>query len=785
VRILSKSERGSTVILYDGGWGWRVLGPGREVLSGNQNTKRVTKRSISLAFLLALIFSSTAILSAAPAEHAASRLKVGLALSGGGAKGFAHIGVLKVLEEEGIPVDYITGTSMGSVVGSLYAIGYRAKDLERLALETEWHVLMSDRLPRRNIPIRERLNSDKYAVLLDIDDFSFVIPRGLVKGQLLESRLSLLMIPYHGSGDFGKLPVPFKCVATDIETGKAVVIGEGFLPDAVRASFSIPSIFMPVEVTPHLLVDGGVVRNFPVSDVREMGAQIVIGVDVGQPLYKKEELDSFGKIMEQSMSFLGDYSTREQRKQCDILVLPDIRGISSASFENVEDIISRGERAARGKLPEIRALAARLKVRVPSGSDGEAIPSATIAVRISEVKIEGLLKVSQTLVLAKLGIKTPSSVDPVAIEDGIRDVYGSGLFDKVSFRVLPDNDGSNILIVHVVEKRTDLLKFGFSYDTYLKGALLANYTFRNLLMTGNDLSVDAWVGENPGVKLSTFVYTGARPGIGIGVELESNRFLVDTSTTSDGREISGEYRLTKQEGRVVVNVELWNSVVFGAGLVKKSTFVDPESGSEMFFDENHIFESSSLLTFAAIDTLDNYYFPKSGFKIDGSVEYSTDKFDVYNRYDFSPFYKYFVSAVFALPLRRSISLTAGAAFGCIIGNEIPPLDLFHLGGVYTYHSGSIPLPGLRLFEISGKAMYTASVALSLEPWRGIFIIPRYSRGKAVERASDLKGERDLSWGYGFTFGFRNLVIPFELTGIHGDGVRGKRFLWYVNVGYRF
>jgi hypothetical protein len=105
--------------------------------------------------------------------------------------------------------------------------------------------------------------------------------------------------------------------------------------------------------------------------------------------------------------------------------------------------------------------------------------------------------------------------------------------------------------------------------------------------------------------------------------------------------------------------------------------------------------------------------------------------------------------------------------------------------VYTYHSGSIPLPGLRLFEISGKAMYTASVALSLEPWRGIFIIPRYSRGKAVERASDLKGERDLSWGYGFTFGFRNLVIPFELTGIHGDGVRGKRFLWYVNVGYRF
>ena len=231
------------------------------------------------AFALSPTADAAATDSAATDSAAADRQRprVGLALSGGGAKGFAHIGVLKVLESAGVPIDCISGTSMGSIVGALYAIGYSVDEIEAIALESDWEDIFSDAITRRDRPIEQKLVEDRYLLSLPLVGTKIGLPRGLIAGQKVSALLDRLTLPVHGQTSFRELPIPFSCVATDIVTGEAVVLDSGFLPEAIRASMAIPSAFTPVEIDGRLLVDGMLVRNFPVQDVIDLGADLVVG----------------------------------------------------------------------------------------------------------------------------------------------------------------------------------------------------------------------------------------------------------------------------------------------------------------------------------------------------------------------------------------------------------------------------------------------------------------------------------------------------------------------------
>jgi NTE family protein len=718
-------------------------------------------------------------------ETKPARPKIGLVLSGGGAKGLAHVGVLKVLEEEGIQIDYITGTSMGSIVGGLYAIGYSAADLERIGLETKWYDLLQDITPRINIPLRERDGYDRFLLDLDIDGFSVRLPKGLIKGQSLSSYLSRLMIGNHNVNDYSRLRVPFKCIATDIETGKAVVLDKGFLPESVRASMSIPSAFTPVELSGQLLIDGGIARNFPVSDVRDMGAQIVIGVDVGQPLYKKDELDSFGKIMEQSMSFLGDESTRKQRSLCNTLILPDIQGISSSDFDNPKDIIERGERAAREKLPEIRALAARLKQYKEPSVRKQSGYTEPEKVRITAININGLSQVSKTTVLAILSIKTPSDVSPEDIEESIRDVYGSDMFEKVLYRIMPVENNGNALIISVTEKDTHLLQLGACYDNYLKGAILAKLTFRNLWFFGNKFSIDAIAGyESPGLKLSSYYYAGSRPSIGIGVECKANSFEADTYTLNGGTRTSGSYQIFDTSAKVLSTLEMSNCSQFNLGVEKKSMTVSPLSDTALIHSKA-VVESSALFVSGKIDTYDNIYLPRKGVLLEGDARHVSDRFSFRSADKYPSFMKYTASAGFALPIHRRLSLIASGNAGYINRKTVPISEMFFIGGMNTHGSDFIPFPGLNFFEVSATKFRMITTGINIEIFRWLVLIPKYSYGEAGNSIIGIKGSNNSYYGYGATLGIQGLFIPIEISCIRGGGSRGSRTLLYLNAGYRF
>ena len=277
------------------------------------------------------------------------RPKIGLVLSGGGAKGLVHIGVLKVLEEAGIVPDYISGTSMGSIVGGLYSIGYTADELSELNQTLPWQVMLSDYVPLRNISLEEKHDYKRYFAEFPIRKRKIMLPSGLLEGQNLSVLLSSLTWRTAGIDSFDHYPYPFRCVGTDIINGEIVDFNSGDLALKMRASMAIPSVFTPVVLDSSMvIVDGGVIRNFPVDEVLDMGADIVIGVYAGfKEKETSEDLQSMSKILSRSAASYGIYDSREQAKKVDVLIAPELNGYNSADFNKSAEIEKAGEVAAR------------------------------------------------------------------------------------------------------------------------------------------------------------------------------------------------------------------------------------------------------------------------------------------------------------------------------------------------------------------------------------------------------------------------------------------------------
>ncbi len=263
-------------------------------------------RRLLLVLLLLLPLSALA---------AEARPKIGLVLSGGAARGLAHIGVLKALDEQGIQIDAIAGTSMGAVVGGLYASGYTPAELERIALEMDWQQALSDAPPRKDVPFRRKQDDRDFLVKQKIsfrDDGTLGLPLGVIQGQNLAMVLESLLVHTSDNRDFDKLAIPFRAVSTDIATGEKVVFRKGHLPQAIRASMSIPAVFAPVEIDGRLLVDGGMVDNIPVDVARDMGVDVVIVVDIGNPLRDRKDLSTVLDVMNQSITLMTRKNSEAQ-----------------------------------------------------------------------------------------------------------------------------------------------------------------------------------------------------------------------------------------------------------------------------------------------------------------------------------------------------------------------------------------------------------------------------------------------------------------------------------------
>jgi len=709
-------------------------------------------------------------------EKSAARPKLGLALSGGGARGLAHIGVLKVMEEVGFKPDYIVGTSMGAIIGSLYAVGYTAREIEAIVLAQDWNALLQDQVPRNALSLEDKRDQGKYLGSFPIRQGRVALPTGLVSGQNVALMLSRLLLPARGVTDFHRLPIPFECVATDIETGKPVILDRGYLPEAVRASMALPTLYTPVELDGRLLIDGGVVRDLPVSNALALGADTIIAVDVNSRLAKREQLNSLAKILDQTLLIYIQVANQKEAALSRLDIQPDVSDYSLISFDQAQSLIDRGEAAARARQEELQALARTLG-RGPEAGVRPSLDTSREMVRVSGIAIDGLRQVPEELVRRKLNLSVPTRLSCRQIEDAVQRVYGSRYFQSVTYRFRPAAQGET-LVIRCTEDIKDVFRFGMHYDTELNAMLLLNTTLRNLVGPGTELRLDAYLSKYTGLNASYWGGLGGRLGLGLRADLN---FQNGGMAIYNVDEVEAYLDQTHWNGDVFVQGFLSKDVRLGVGVEKEVVLAN----ASLSHSDKETGDVESLNFSAALDinSLDRSFYPHRGWILSAAAKWITDDVSIRPQESYPPFGRLLLTATHVVPLHSSLALTGGVSGGVTLGEAVNPAQWFFVGGMSAFERNKFPFLGMRFIEAAGPNVLIAHAALQFEPWENRYVILRANIGQTSRSINDLIRSEDLLVGCGLTAGVMTVIGPVEATLMSGSRQTG--IAGFLNIGYPF
>jgi len=730
-------------------------------------------RNIFLQYIILIhfIFLLPDLVSAQSTENI--RPKIGVVLSGGAAKGFAHIGALKVIEETGIPIDFIGGTSMGGIVAGLYSIGYNSAELEKIVLNQNWNRILSDKIDRRDISIDEKTDEDLFFVSFPIQKSKVTLPSGIIAGQNIENRFNNLCAHVYNIRDFNHFQIPYLCVAMDIVTGKEIVIRSGYLPVAMRSTMAIPTIFEPVNIDSMILVDGGVLNNFPADHVKEMGADIIIGVDVGlhgdSAKRKNDLIDVFG----QAVTWTSAKKNQANRKLCKILITPDLTGYSLSSFNEADSLIARGEKAASAVLPELKALADSLKnlynftPEIPSFHPPDSF-------LLKEIRISGLKKVSESLLKGKLHLEVPSKVTPDDISRAIDNAYSSLYFEKIIYEFQEWNEslpGSGVsLIINVRERKGTQLRVGINYNSDFKASIVFNATFRNLLLDGSKLSLNFGLGENPRILASYFKNNGWKPGFGLDMELNN----YDIFDYEGSRKIS-TLDFTDYAARLYIQSIFRNSYSMGLGVEFENQVIKPVISDVIL--KTQIDQFYNAYGFIHLDTYDNLYYPRIGSRFNALYKF------IYNPSN-PPIHFMIYRYEQAIRINKRITLIPSLFGGITTADSATTSYQLHLGGMNQfYRQAQISFTGLNFMQVSDRNVMAAGLNLQVNFWKKNYIVLRANAGYTSWELKDLPEKENGILGFGLSLGNKNIIGPIEVT-FMGSNLHRKP-IGYLNIGYWF
>ncbi len=412
-----------------------------------------------LLHIIIILFLIGGLMNANPSDSP----KIGLVLSGGGAKGFAHIGILKMIDSLDIPIDYIAGTSIGGIVGALYAIGYSGYEIERLALRTEWDALFSNKPDRAILPYLLKKKDGKYRLTFGLKEYTPQAPSGLISGQKISLMAANLTLNAEYIRDFDNFYIPFRCVCADLISGEEVVLKKGSLAKAMRATMSIPTVFSPVEWGDSLLIDGGAINNLPVDVVREMGAGFIIAVNVMSPKRNRENLTNMIDILDETFNIPLYPRIEKNIEASDIYIAPDIKYFGASDFENkkVRQLLKVGEEAAREHKQQLINLKDRYNL-IRSGDLKDNMPLDKNPV-IYGISITGNITMSYIDVYKSLDIKPGDRFDPKSFTDKMTELRTSGFFQSVNYQVRPVGQDTIRLLINIKEQQKPII-YGVHID---------------------------------------------------------------------------------------------------------------------------------------------------------------------------------------------------------------------------------------------------------------------------------------------------------------------------------
>ena len=706
----------------------------------------------------------------------AARPKVGLVLSGGAARGLAHIGVLKALEEQGVRIDAIAGTSMGAVVGGLYASGYSIEELEHLALTLDWQQALSDAPPRKDVPFRRKQDDRDFLVKQKLsfrDDGSLGLPLGVIQGQNLSLLLESKLAHTADIRDFDKLPIPFRAVATDIASGEKVVFRRGHLPQVVRASMSIPAVFAPVELDGRLLVDGGMVDNIPLDVVREMGVDLVIVVDIGTPLRSRKQLATVVDVLNQSITLMTRRNSEEQLASLgreDILVQPPLSAFGVTDFGRAQDMIDAGYRATR-------ALDARLAGLRQAG-DAELAVARSPRQRtpvITAIKVENDSKVSDEVIryYIRQPIGEPLALDRLQTDMGT--LYGLDYFDRVQYRVVHKGD-DNTLVINARGRRggTDYLRLGLNLSDDMRGDsafnLGASYRVNGINRLGAEWLTRAQIGDQQELYSEFYqpLDVGSRYFVAPYLSLGSQNI----EATLDNDPVA-EYRLERYGFGLNLGRQIgtYGEVRLGVGKAwgEAEVRIGDQSLPKVSFNEGFYELKYSF------DTFDNVYFPHSGEDIGLSLrkfDRSLDSDSDYRQWQFH--------------LDKALSYGAntwvlGGRYGRTLDDTEVVTSSFVLGGARQ-------LSGFRQDSLSGQNISLMRMVYyrRLTPRAYVPLdLPLYLGG-SLERGRAWNNDNDFDSGYinaaSVFLGLETPLGPLNIS--YGINTEHQKAV-YLNLGSSF
>ncbi len=748
-------------------------------------------------FLLLLLGSVGCFSVGAQDEGTDPKPKIGLVLSGGGAKGMAHIGALKVIEEAGVKIDFIGGTSMGAIVGGLYASGYSAAELDSILRSTDFNQIIQDNFPRGNKTFYDKEDAERYALSLPFDNFKITFPKGISSGQNIYNELVKLMYHVRDLEDFNRLPIPFFCMATDVVNGSEVLINKGYLPEAVLASGAFPSLFEPAELDGRTLIDGGVLNNYPVEEIRAMGAEIVIGVDVQHSLRDKEALKSASDILLQINNYRTVSAMVEKAALTDIYIKPDMQDYSVIDFNQIDTILSLGENAARGKWEELLAIsgkeyiADRPKVKVKD------------SVHISRLEVEGNQNYTRGYVKGKLRFDPDEIISFDKLNQGVNNLAATGNFISVRYELTSEGKGDKLRVILRENPNKTLLRLGVHYDDLYKTAALINVTRKNLLLKDDVASFDFMLGDNIRYNFQYYVDKGSYWSYGISSRLDEFKQEINVEDFRSNLNIQSgpavnEINLDVADvtNQIYIQTALREEFALRLGLEHKfisystrtlSEITDPPvlpgSSSEVrtFFEKSHYFSTFGGLV---LDTYNDRYFPTKGLYFNGDFHLyllSSDFSDNFSEFSVA---KARMGAAFQLLENLSFNLETEGGFK--LGQSGVTTFDFVLGGFGNdFINNFISFQGYDFLSLPGNSYVKAYGRFDLE------FVPK---NHFTFSANIANVEDDLfrtgEWftapdftGYAIGYGWESFIGPVQVVYSWTPELKDGNF--YFSIGYWF
>jgi NTE family protein len=748
----------------------------------------ILKNSLSALFLFLFALNSES-------QEINKRPSIGLVLSGGAAHGIAHIGVIKVMEESGLRPDYITGVSMGAIIGGLYSLGYTADSLHRLLKTINWNTILSNKIPENKVIFLEKAHFYHSIVSLPLSSRKVKLPSGLIAGQQFENALSYYTWPAADINDFSKLPIPFMCLAADIKTFKQVNLKTGCLADALRASSAVPSIFTPIKIDSLLLLDGGLIRNFAVNEARDMGADILIGSYCGQHALIEDDLHSVSGIMKQIGLYRGLEDFEKQKHLADVLIEPETSKFPINEFDNVDSLFQRGYDAAMPFKKYFLNLADSLNRIGPQRPLDDLFHKQYY--QFDKIEITGNKIYSDSQISGILDIEPEEKVDKDMLRDRIDLLFGHSWFEKIKYRIVPRND-SLILVIDCIEKPKAMFYGSAHYDNSINAGLILELSVKNLLTQRSVINLNSFIGQYYRFEFNNIQFIDKNEKFGLSVnfysdntfipmlELKGEKTDVISRNFIPGISVNRRFGLNHLMS-IYANYENMNLIPhYSSDDRLKSLAYNYLSGSydyqvntvntKQFPDKGVIFSISGSISqllseITRTDTL------KTTFKPDDNSDFHFERFYTlrgsFKEY-FSPSGKLtFSIGGEALMITNSDSVTAQNNF-------------YLLGGTDPVNKRSIAMTGFHSNEIPVKQAAGINTEIDIEIFKD-FHLNAMADIFAVREFNRDKGYSFLT-GYGIGIGYMSIIGPIRIGIMHGNYDREEYFnktKGYISIGYKF